>query len=164
MRLLFILLFSLAFGFAKAHPRDYWFELDSKEGKEKYVSVCKNYANQNLLDKAYIAASKMIEADLAILPTTQLSLFSQGKSELEKCIQQDPWNTEIRFIRLTIQCQSPWFLDYHDHINEDSQVIIDHLHLNYIRRENPFWKKAITFMLKQSNIPDHLKNQLICKK
>ncbi len=161
----FLLLFCVTiFSIAKGHPRDFWFELNSKEGKENYISACKNCAYKNWLDRAYIAASKMIEADLAILPTTQLSLFGQGKSELENCLNQDPWNTEIRFIRLTIQCQAPWFLDYHDNINEDTQVIIDHLNLNYIRAENPFWKRAIHFILSHPHVPDHLKKKLTCKK
>ena len=102
----------------------------------------------------------MIQADLSYVPTEQLRLFNQGKEDLEKCIQLDPWNTEIRFIRLTLQCQSPWFLGYHDQIEEDTKIIIDHLNLGYIQKQNPYWKKALEFIRLQDRIPASLKNKL----
>ncbi len=157
----FVFLFLLCLSFiAGDHPRDQWFGLNSKENKAKFVQSCAAINATSSIDKAYCAASKMIQADLSYLPTEQLRLFNQGKEDLEKCIQLDPWNTEIRFIRLTLQCQSPWFLGYHDQIEEDTKIIIDHLNLGYIQKQNPYWKKALEFIRLQDRIPASLKNKL----
>jgi hypothetical protein len=145
---------------AGSHPRDLWFGLDSKENKEKFVICCASLSVKSTVDAAYLAASKMIQADLSYLPTEQLSLFNQGKEQLEKCVQADLWNTEIRFIRLTLQCQSPWFLGYHDKIEEDAKIVIDHVNLGYVQKQNPYWKKALEFIKMQDKIPASLKKTI----
>lgn len=154
---LLLLLNSLVWGL---HPRDQWFGLNSKENKAKFVESCMHIEAKTNLDLAYVAASKMIQADLSYNPTVQLGLFNEGKQQLESCIQKDPWNTEIRFIRLTLQCQAPWFLGYHEQIEEDTKIIIDHLHLGYIKKQHPFWSKAIDFIQMQDRIPTSMKKQL----
>jgi tRNA G37 N-methylase Trm5 len=94
------------------------------------------------------------------LPTEQLNLFNQGKEQLEKCVKSDLWNTEIRFIRLTLQCQSPWFLGYHDEIEEDAKIVIDHVHLGYVQKQNTYWKKALEFIKMQDKVPASLKKTI----
>ena len=158
-RIVFILFFLMSF-VAGSHPRDLWFGLDSKENKEKFVICCSSLSVKSTVDAAYLAASKMIQADLSYLPTEQLSLFNQGKEQLEKCVKADLWNTEIRFIRLTLQCQSPWFLGYHDEIEEDAKIVIDHVQLGYVQKQNPYWKKALEFIKMQDKIPASLKKTI----
>jgi hypothetical protein len=52
-------------------------------------------------------------------------------------------------------------LGYHDNIEEDAQVVLDHFKLKYITAQNEYWKNAKTFMLAQSQIPDTIKKPLL---
>jgi hypothetical protein len=159
LRFVFICFVLMSF-IVGSHPRDIWFSLESKENKQKFVSYCSTLQAKTTVDAAYFAASKMIQADLSYLPTEQLSLFNQGKEQLEQCVRKDMWNTEIRFIRLTLQCQSPWFLGYHDKIEEDAKIIVDHVNLGYVQKQNAYWKKAIEFIKMQDKIPASLKKTI----
>ncbi len=159
LRFVFIWLVLMSF-VVGSHPRDQWFGLESKENKQKFITSCSSLQAKTNVDAAYLAASKMIQADLSYLPTEQLSLFNQGKEQLEQCVQKDMWNTEIRFIRLTLQCQSPWFLGYHDQIEEDAKIIVDHVNLGYVQKQNAYWKKALEFIKMQDKIPASLKKTI----
>jgi hypothetical protein len=89
-----------------------------------------------------------------------LSAFNEGKSLLEKSIEKNPWNAELRFIRLTLQCQSPSFLGYRSNIVSDCQLIIDHYTLNYVQVKDVYWQNVIKFILQQDSIEAAQKNKL----
>ncbi len=50
--------------------------------------------------------------------------FKEGVSLLESAIKVEPSNIEIRYIRLSVQENSPKFLGYHKNIEEDKQFIL----------------------------------------
>jgi hypothetical protein len=78
----------------------------------------------------------------------------------EKAIQKNPWNAELRFIRLTIQCQSPSFLGYQSNIAADCQLISDHFSMNYVQVKDAYWQNVIKFILQQELIEVAQKNKL----
>ncbi len=79
--------------------------------------------NNNPILAGYKAGAKMIMARYAFNPFSKMSYFSNGKKLLERAIEKDSKNTELRFIRFTIQTQAPKFLGYHHAINEDRVLI-----------------------------------------
>ena len=90
-------------------------------------STCKkliNYLNvpskpNNALFEAYKGAATIIMAKHAFNPVKKLGYFNTGKKILEKAVQTDPQNIEIRFLRFTIQTNAPSFLGYNDNIRAD---------------------------------------------
>ncbi len=79
--------------------------------------------NNNPLLAGYKAGAKMMMARYAFNPFSKLSYFSSGRRLLEKSIQKDSKNLELRFIRFAIQTYAPKFLGYHHAIIEDRLFI-----------------------------------------
>lgn len=57
----------------------------------------------------------------------KMSYFGDGKDLLEKSIQVDPDNIELRFLRLTIQTHMPSFLGYSESKESDKKFVVSHL-------------------------------------
>ena len=148
-------------GLSNPEIRSLWFKLDDAKQKKNFIAKVDKQTEVTPAMDAYRAAACMMKAEFTALPNEKLHYFNTGKNLLEKCLQNNPWNTECRFIRLTLQCKSPWFLGYHDNIEEDAQVVLDHFKLKYITTQNDYWNNAKTFMLGQSQIPDTIKKQLL---
>ncbi len=163
IRLLVILLATLLphLGLSNPEIRSLWFKLDDANQKKNFITQVEKQTVVTPAMDAYRAAACMMKAEFTSMPNEKLHFFNTGKNLLEKCLQNNPWNTECRFIRLTLQCKSPWFLGYHDNIEEDAQVVLDHFRLKYITTQNDYWNNAKTFMLGQSQIPDSIKKQLL---
>lgn len=56
-------------------------------------------------------------------PYNKLKYFNEGKNFLDKAIAMSTDNTELRFLRYTIQKNVPSFLGYSSNVNEDKQFV-----------------------------------------
>ena len=74
---------------------------------------------------AYKGMASMLKANHAINPYTKLSYFSKGKVILERAVEVDPNNIEIRFLRFCAQTNAPFFLGYNSKIQADKMVILN---------------------------------------
>ena len=72
----------------------------------------------------YKGAVTIVMAKHVISPYKKLNYFKTGKDVLEKAIQKEPLNVELRFIRFSIQCNAPKFLDYHSNIYADKVLLL----------------------------------------
>jgi hypothetical protein len=75
------------------------------------------------LYKGYFGAVKIISAQYAFNPYTKWTLFSEGKNILESAINADKNNIELRYLRLTIQMNAPFFLGYSSQISSDTEYL-----------------------------------------
>lgn len=75
----------------------------------------------------YLGAFQAIWANHVSSPFAKLSTFKIGKRNIEKSIQIEPNNVELRFIRLSIQLNCPFFLNYRHRIEEDKLFIKNNL-------------------------------------
>lgn len=75
---------------------------------------------------AYRGAANIVMAKYTSSPNQKLKHFVNGKKELEMGVQKMPNNVELRFLRFTIQQNTPSMLFYDDQ-EEDLIFIIDHL-------------------------------------
>jgi len=78
----------------------------------------------NALLSGYKACATMLMAKHLINPFSKFSYFKRGKIMLEKAIQFDQRNIELRFLRYTIQTNVPSFLNYSDN-KENDRVFLD---------------------------------------
>ena len=83
--------------------------------------------NSNALVKGYKGAGKMLMAKYYFNPITKLNSFINGKNILEAAINSDTSNAELRYLRLTIQINSPGFLNYRESIKEDKTFLLNRL-------------------------------------
>ncbi|MCC6577122.1 MAG: hypothetical protein IT228_07245 [Flavobacteriales bacterium] len=76
----------------------------------------------------YQGAVRMARGRHAFDPLSRLVHFNGGKAMLEKAIASDRSNTELRFLRLTIQVNVPAFLGYDGNKAEDLALVEGRLH------------------------------------
>jgi len=96
------------------------------EGKLTTLIESKIYIS-NSLTLAYKGIGKTMLADHLFMPTSKLSYFNKGKADLEKVIKLEPNNPEFRYLRLLIQLNAPFFLDYSSNINRDVNLFTKNL-------------------------------------
>lgn len=81
--------------------------------------------------------------------------FKKGTSLVEFAIQQEPENIEIRFVRLSIQQNSPKILKYSKKIDEDKNFILSNFN-NLKSRELKSYLKD--YILSSNNFTEEEKN------
>jgi len=79
--------------------------------------------------KGYYGAGKILMARYHFNPYTKYHSFKKGVGLLEEAIHADPTNTELRFLRLSIQKNAPSFLGYHKHMAQDEAFLYSNLTL-----------------------------------
>ena len=92
------------------------------------------------LRMAYRAAGKALEARETWLPWEKLRHFKEAMALFETIIQQFPTQIEVRFLRYTIQSNTPSLLGLSVNIADDKQTIA-----RYIQTDTTdnYMKKAI---------------------
>ncbi len=82
-----------------------------------------NTSNNNTF-LGYKGAVTMIMAKHVFSPYKKLNHFKTGKEILEQALQKEPLNIELRFLRFSIQSNSPKFLEYHSSIQSDKLYLL----------------------------------------
>ena len=103
--------------------------------KEKETSIITAYKGAAIALKAKFTSDKKQRKDF----------FVEGVTKLEKAINEDLSNVEIRLIRLSIQENTPKILNYKSNIIDDKNVI-----LNNFEKQNKSLKEYIRLYVKQS--------------
>lgn len=120
---------------------------ESEKDCKKLFDISNN--SDNVILKAYNAASMMIMAKFIKNPLSKLASFNKGKKKLELCIKYKPRNIELLFLRFSIQSESPSFLGYNSNLNDDKNMIFQ----NYTKSNDVTLRYLIkSFMIKSTNI------------
>ena len=117
--------------------------------------VCKELIKQlqpyneknNPLLLGYKGGATMLMATHVVNPFSKLSYFKNGRIALEKAIQADKNNVELRFLRYTVQTNIPSFLGYSSHLEKDRIFLKESVN----RVKDNDLKKIITSYLKQKS-------------
>ncbi len=112
---------------------------------EELIEFCEN--SDNVLEKGYWAAAKMVSSKYLINPFIIIKVFNEGKNTLEKLILEFPNETELRYLRYTIQVNTPAFVGYNKNKQEDREIIFNFLNSNGDAK----LKEHILFYLKNTN-------------
>lgn len=92
---------------------------------EKLIKMLKsNDATENPLLLGYKGSATMMMANHVFSPFTKFSYFEKGKKMLEKAVEADNENVELRFLRYAAQKNAPSFLGYDNHIVSDKRFIL----------------------------------------
>lgn len=96
---------------------------DSANCAKLYNKVIKANNNDNLF-LAYKGAITAVMAGHIKEKSEKLKLFNSGKKLLEQSIAADSSDIETRFLRFTVQTNSPKALGYNKQINADKNYIL----------------------------------------
>jgi hypothetical protein len=92
---------------------------NEKTCKDLIAQLSPYNEKSNALLFGYRGGATMIMAKYVFNPFSKLSYFNKGRDMIEKAIQHDKNNVELRFLRYTIQTNVPSFLGYNDHKKSD---------------------------------------------
>lgn len=118
--------------------------LDSSKCEE-LLNRCA-HAEDNII-RGYWAAARMVSSKYLINPFIIIKVFNEGKKILEKLIEDYPQEPELRYLRYTIQVNTPAFVGYHKNKIEDRKKIIEFLNSAGDKK----LKEHILFYLKNTN-------------
>lgn len=74
---------------------------------------------------AYKGANEMVQAKYVFNPITKLSRFQKGKALLQLAVSRDSLNLETRFLRFSIQCNTPSLLNYNSEMAADKRFLMN---------------------------------------
>jgi len=95
--------------------------------------------------KAYYAAMLFMKAKYVKFPLTKYNNFKKGKASLDRLIQENKTNVELRYLRFVFQHEMPNFLNYNSNIQEDYSVIAKGIEKSDLNRQ--FKHKILKNML-----------------
>jgi len=94
---------------------------------EELMESLRSQPHKTSTQWAYLGALESIWAKYVFNPISKLNTFQKGKAKIENSIAKEPNNVEIRFLRLSIQKNIPFFLGYSQHIEEDESFLKNNL-------------------------------------
>ena len=128
MKLLFILFFTPFANTDLSSLRNLYPEASKEEVKaNKLLVIAENNSSFNSVFSGYRGVAKIILAKYAFNPYKKWNLFNEGKAILESAILLDANNLELRYLRLTIQINSPNLLGYKNAINLDKEYLTNNI-------------------------------------
>lgn len=95
---------------------------------ERMLDELSQTQEQSATHRAYLGGVQSIWANHVFNPISKLQTFKEGKRNIERAIQMDPDNVEIRYIRLSVQKNAPSFLGYRANVMEDTEFIHKNRH------------------------------------
>ena len=141
--------------------RNFFYE--AVESKEKLEEL-EDFFSKNFTDKAliyhpallaYTGAIDALKAKHAFNPFTKFNRVLSSLNTLERAVNREPNNLEIRFIRFSILHNLPGFLGYGKERNDDMMVIVSQLaKKDYTRYDPKLQKNVIEFMLGSERLND----------
>src|SRR5690606_7759212 len=106
---------------------------------------------------AYKGAISTVKAKFAKKKSEKKDFFKAGVSLIESAVKADPSNIEIRYIRMSVQENSPKFLGYYKNIEADKVFILEH----YKSISSVELKEIIKdFVLKSENFSESEKSRI----
>lgn len=123
---------------------------DANESKRFYEKMKATKGSSNPIMIGYRGLSAVLMAKHASFPTTKLGYFKEGISDLDSAIDRSSTNPELRFLRLSIQENSPGVADYDEDLKEDRQIVLDFLRRERCKGDRDLQLRMADYFLKES--------------
>lgn len=131
--------------------KNYYAAAQDEEDSQTFFNIVEELKTIESAEiKGYVAMSLFLKANYLNNPLKKWSSFKEGKELLEKTIRLNPNNTELVFLRLTIQTNAPKILGYNDNIEQD----IGHILKKFKTIKDRDLKTRIIVFLKQFYLTD----------
>ncbi len=102
---------------------------ESSTKTELFLRALKHFENQSsqVVVKAYQAAGVALRAKESWFPFEKLSLIRESVELFKKAVALDPESVEVRFVRFSIEVNTPFVLGMSQHLQEDHSFIAENL-------------------------------------
>jgi hypothetical protein len=102
-------------------------ELSSMQSAAAYEEINSLLNQSNIpseIQSGYRSIAVFMLCKISDSPFDKLKYFKNGKSIMEKAIEENKDCVELRFLRFCVQTNSPWFLNYTSDISIDKIFIM----------------------------------------
>ena len=130
MKIFFFLSFILSFSFAAnsqslilIREQLYRAQISGESADSFYAKMQSVTASASALMIGYKGMAAFMLCNYSYNPYNKLKYFNEGKNLLDKAIAINPANSELRFLRYTIQLNAPSFLGYNSNLNDDKKIL-----------------------------------------
>lgn len=97
----------------------------NKTDCDKLIELTLN--SNHPLTNAYYAAGIMVSSKYTINPFKIMKIFNAGKEILEDLISENYDNVEMRYLRYSIQLNTPKFAGYYKNIEHDREILVSYI-------------------------------------
>lgn len=131
---------------AKVSAQEDWSEHlklanNSADYCKKFYEIMNEHKDESNIAYGYYALANMMLAKVYKNPFTKLSYFNKGKALLEKTIQKDRENVELRFLRFAVQNEVPAILLYFNDMEVDKKMLDTYINEN----NTPLARRIISY-------------------
>jgi hypothetical protein len=109
---------------------------DGKKANNLFDQLVKLKPANNTLQFAYLGATEALLAKHSYNPFSKLSYVNSALIKLNKAVELNNGNIEIRYMRFSVEANMPAYLGYSKHVDEDKKVLIQGLSTTPITVEN----------------------------
>lgn len=95
-----------------------------KAAGEKFYKLLADYKDRDALVLAYKATAEAIRARDASM-FNKLTYVQDAARTFEQAVSIDPRNSEIRFLRFSVESNLPAFLGLSKHVDEDKAIVLE---------------------------------------
>jgi hypothetical protein len=135
---------------------------DSKAAEIFYEKLKPVTTSSDPLLIGYKGMSELLLCYHSYNPYTKLSHFGKGKELLDKAISLNPENTELHYLRYSVQTNVPLFLGYRSNIQNDKKLILIFLFDSKNKKNDAdLFDRVYTYMLNSNECSEEEKKQLI---
>jgi hypothetical protein len=99
----------------------------NEKAGDRFVEKMADYNQQDPVLLGYKAASQAIEAKYSGNPFRKLKRIRQSSKTFEQAVQLNSSLPELRFLRFTVESNTPRFLNLSQHVAEDKAFLINSL-------------------------------------
>lgn len=119
----FYLILLLAFDFNPdiKHVVQEYHKLENETSEVSFIQ--KYHETKDVSVMAYVTSIAMKQAEYTPNPLRKLQMFQENKSILDGLIDTHRTNIHLRYVRLLSQENTPSFLGYNEHIEEDKLIL-----------------------------------------
>ncbi|MBK6481818.1 MAG: hypothetical protein KBF32_12645 [Chitinophagales bacterium] len=136
-------------GYSIAQVRNLYGQgVEDEAAAKKLLDLVSAIDQNDPLLLGYRGGAEALLAKHAWNPYTKLEYLDKSMKTLQRSIDLDPQNTEIRFIRFSIQFYVPRFLGLSKNLKEDAHVIALHFDQLLTQLDNNTLSNVGTFMIK----------------
>ena len=109
---------------------------DEKQANNLFEKLKQLKPANNTIQYAYLGATEALLAKHCLNPFSKLSYVNSALDKLNKAINLNQNNIEIRYMRFSVEANMPAYLGYSKHITEDKTILVEGLRNAKITQEN----------------------------
>lgn len=111
--------------------------VESKSKSEKMLNELAQHPEKNKpLILGYYGGAHALMAKHSFFPTTKMSYLKESLALINKSVQMDPQNAELRHLRFSTEVNIPSFLGMSFNLNDDKQAILQFLIKQKVNKDN----------------------------